>query len=179
MKILKILGNRSLRRLNWSRCKSIPEKSFLKLVAGEEARLARTEKTFAKIDQLIERLIDFTNEKEANHARNLKMVAELHALQRSVLADMVQETGLIFSDNKAYIIKLFHHEPLATYLDLETKADKSIAQLERKMKRKSDLDLDVKMAKTKQSFDIGLRKFHAFTLDWNQSKAAQITQHFR
>lgn len=47
------------------------------------------------------------------------------------------------------------------------------------MKRKSDLDLDVKMAKTKQSFDIGLRKFHAFTLDWNQSKAAQITQHFR
>ena len=68
----------------------------MKLVAGEEARLARTEKTYAKIDQLIERLIDFTNEKEANHARNLKMVAELHALQRSVLADMVQETGLIF-----------------------------------------------------------------------------------
>ena len=99
MKILKILGNRSLRRLNWSRCKSVPEKSFLKLVAGEEARLARTEKTYTKIDQLIERLIDFTNEKEANHARNLKMVAELHALQRSVLADMVQETGVRFSIN--------------------------------------------------------------------------------
>ena len=99
MKVLKILGNRSLRRLNWSRCKSVPEKSFLKLVAGEEARLARTEKTYTKIDQLIERLIDFTNEKEANHARNLKMVAELHALQRSVLADMVQETGVRFSIN--------------------------------------------------------------------------------
>ena len=53
-------------------------------------------------------------------------------------------------------------------------ADKSIAQLERKMKRKSDLDLDVKMAKTKQAFDIGLRKFHAFSEDWNQSKALQI-----
>ena len=53
-------------------------------------------------------------------------------------------------------------------------ADKSIAQLERKMKRKSDLDLDVKMAKTKQAFDFGLRKFHAFSEDWNQSKALQI-----
>ena len=43
------------------------------------------------------------------------------------------------------------------------------------MKRKSDLDLDVKMAKTKQAFDIGLRKFYAFSEDWNQSKALQIT----
>ena len=57
-------------------------------------------------------------------------------------------------------------------------ADKAIVQLERKMKRKSDLDLDVKMAKTRQSFDVALRKFHAFTADWNQSKAFQITQHF-
>ena len=145
--MLRILGNRSLRRLNWNKCKSIPEKSFLKLVAGEEARLARSDKTHVKIEHLIERLIDFTNGKESHHARNMKMVTELHSLQRGVLADMVQ-------------------------------ADKAIVQLERKMKRKSNLDLDVKMAKTRQSFDVALRKFHAFTVDWNQSRAFQITQHF-
>ena len=43
------------------------------------------------------------------------------------------------------------------------------------MKRKGgDLDLDVRLAKMKQTFDVALRKFHAFSNDWNESKAFQL-----
>ena len=80
-------------------------------------------------------------------------------------------------------------------------ADKSMVQLERKLKRKSaDLEMDVKIAKAKemcwfikiikldylvlcliqvkQSFDIGLRKFRAFISDWNESKSLVLMQQF-
>ena len=82
-------------RLNWSKCKAIPEKSFLKLVAGEEAQLARSEKIAEKIEFLIEKLIEFTNEKESRHGRHVKMVTEMHGLQRQALADMIQAWVLL------------------------------------------------------------------------------------
>lgn len=84
-------------RLNWSKCKAIPEKSFLKLVAGEEAQLARSEKIAEKIEFLIEKLIEFTNEKESRHGRHVKMITEMHGLQRQALADMIQARVLVIN----------------------------------------------------------------------------------
>ena len=81
--------------MNWSKCKAIPEKSFLKLVAGEEAQLARSEKIADKIELLIEKLIEFTNEKESRHGRHVKMVTEMRGLQRQALADMIQDCVFI------------------------------------------------------------------------------------
>ena len=154
-KVIKILNNRSLRRLNWNKFKLIPEKSLLKMFTGEEASLSRKVRLVEKLGtsglppfpiiksilvRLNDELVKFTNEKEENQVRNLKLIQEIHSMHRSVLAEMIQ-------------------------------SDKTMKQLERKIKRKSpDLEMDVKIAKAKQSFDIGLRKFRAFIADWNDSK---------
>lgn len=60
------------------------------------------------------------------------------------------------------------------------KADKSVTQLERKLKHKNtpDLDLDVSLVKSKQNFDIAARQMRAFTQEWNQRQVFTVSGFF-
>ena len=108
-------SNRSLRRLNWNTFKNIPEKAFLKvglgrqkktahlfgfkvisriwksfqLIGGEEVKISKRSKVLDKLQRISDDLTDFTNQKEENKDRNLKLIQEIHQMQRHVMAEMI------------------------------------------------------------------------------------------
>ena len=61
----------------------------LKLIGGEEVKISKRSKVLDKLQRISDDLTDFTNQKEENKDRNIKLIQEIHQMQRQVMAEMI------------------------------------------------------------------------------------------
>ena len=59
------------------------------LIGGEEVKISKRSKVLDKLQRISDDLTDFTNQKEENKDRNLKLIQEIHQMQRQVMAEMI------------------------------------------------------------------------------------------
>ena len=59
------------------------------LIGGEEVKISKRSKVLDKLQRISDDLTDFTNQKEENKDRNLKLIQEIHQMQRQVMAHIV------------------------------------------------------------------------------------------
>ena len=52
-------------------------------------KISKRSKVLDKLQRISDDLTDFTNQKEENKNRNLKLVQEIHQMQRHVMAEMI------------------------------------------------------------------------------------------
>ena len=52
-------------------------------------KISKRSKVLDKLQRISDDLTDFTNQKEENKDRNLKLIQEIHQMQRQVMAEMI------------------------------------------------------------------------------------------
>ena len=93
------------------------------LIGGEEVKISKRSKVLDKLQRISDDLTDFTNQKEENKDRNLKLIQEIHQMQRQVMAEMIT------ADKNINMIE------------------------RKMKRRSGDLEMEVKLAKAKERLD--------------------------
>ena len=157
-----------------------------------------------KLQRISDDLTDFTNQKEENKDRNIKLIQEIHQMQRQVMAEMItadkninmierkmkrrtgdleMEVKLAKAKERLNILRIF----IVVVVMLVTISMANIFKMSATKKPHyiSNSKIVIQklkyetVSRNKQTFDIGLRKFNAFINDWNDSKSVVMANQFR